>query len=169
MTININPKWQLNEPADVRLDANGKFPLLHGLNPMCLPEDYLAFMSKSEGAALKDRDGYFLAHFKDRIDILEIEWLGDLTNLEIGTSNYLLDNRKDRLVPEGFAKIGFAEPGPYDIVMNVREGDADYGQIYVWLQAFDPWMSGDNTLGFGWVADNFTAFMNGLTARENLR
>ena len=168
MTIKINPKWQLDEPADVPLDQDGRFALLHGLSPIRLPDDYLAFLRISEGAALRDKDAHFLARFKDGIRILEIEWLGDLVTLEIGTSNYLLDNRQDRLVPEGFAKIGFAEPGPYDVVLNVREGDADRGKVYVWLQALDPWMTGDNTLGLGWVADSFTEFMNGLTARENL-
>ncbi|MEL6476714.1 MAG: SMI1/KNR4 family protein [Pseudomonadota bacterium] len=168
MEIKINPKWQLNPPATLDLDAEGRLPLLRGLDPIRLPEDYAAFLRKSEGAALRDKDAHFLAHFKDGVRILEIEWLGNIKNLRVGTSNYLLDNQTDRLIPDGYAKIGFAEPGPYDVVICVREGEEDYGKVYVWLQAFDAWMTGDNSLGLGWVADSFTAFMNGLAAREAL-
>ncbi|KGJ01597.1 hypothetical protein SAMN04487972_1632 [Paracoccus halophilus] len=74
------------------------------------------------------------------------------------------------MVPDGFINIGHAEPGPDGIyvLLNVDANSQDYGKVYAWINANDPWMIGDNTRGLGFVADSFTEFMNNLTDRKNL-
>jgi hypothetical protein len=74
----------------------------------------------------------------------------------------------DRCLPPIFVSIGYAEPGPMDVVMNVEQGDPDFGKVYVWFPSHDPWMTGTNTRELGFVANSFADFMNNLARREAL-
>jgi len=44
----------------------------------------------------------------------------------------------------------------------------NFGKVYNWTRAGDPWESGDNTEGFGLVADDFIELTNNLTLETDL-
>ncbi len=162
-------EWQLYPPGVIPFNADGSVPFGDPLGGLFLPADYLGFMQRSEGAALRDRGSWFLARFQDGTLPCEIEWLGDMRNLRLGTiSCYRDPDMAQHCLPPTYVYIGYAEPGPYDVVMNALRGDPDYGKVYVWHHAHDPWMTGSNTRGLGLVADSFTAFMNGLASKDKL-
>ncbi|GAA6176448.1 SMI1/KNR4 family protein [Sulfitobacter pacificus] len=160
--------WQLNDPAELNLNMDGSFTIKDPVGDIFLPDDYIAFMRRSEGAALRDRGSCFLGQFHDGVIIFEIEWLGSLRNLRLSTRRNYYDDEAEDLLPRFLAFIGYAEPGPSDVLINVSKGDPDYGKVYVWTPAKDPWMTGDNTRGLGWVADSFADFMNNLAPKEAL-
>jgi hypothetical protein len=163
------PEWQLDPPADITFNADGSVPFGEPIGDLHLPPDYLGFMQRSEGAALRDRGSWFLARFHDGTLMCEIEWLGDMRNLRLGTRSYYRDpEMAQNYLPPTYVNIGFAEPGPMDVVMNVAVGGPDYGKVYVWFPSRDPWMTGSNTRGLGYVAGSFADFMNGLAPKENL-
>ncbi|WP_308917472.1 SMI1/KNR4 family protein [Jannaschia sp. LMIT008] len=170
--INWNPDWQLSEPSEFDFNPDGSITLRDPLNDVFLTRDYIEFMQRSNGAGLRDTGSWFMARFDEGVVLLQVEWLGNTRNLDLTTRSYYRHLDPDtHLLPLKHVFIGFADPvNPEgaDIVMNVQKGDPDYGKIYAWIRANDPWMTGDNTHGLGHVADSFTGFMNGLTERENL-
>jgi len=163
-----NDRWQLSEPADIASNDDGSFTIKDPVGPVFLPDEYVAFMRKSEGAALRDKDAWFLGNFREGVVHFEMQWLGTMRNLRLGTRRYYQDDPAESSLPETYAFIGSAEPGSSDVIMNVAKNDPDYGKIYVWTPAKDPWMVGDNTRGTGWVADSFVDFMNNLAPKEAL-
>jgi hypothetical protein len=160
------PQWQLNQPAQLELNSDGSFPIGEPVGNVFLPPDYVSFMRHSEGAALRDKGSWFLGRFNEGVMLFEIEWLGRLRNLMLATRSY----RRHERLPAFYVFIGYAEPGPggSDVVMNVQPGDPDYGKVFVWIKANDPWMTGDNTRGLGFVANSFNDFMNNLAPKERL-
>ena len=170
--ITWNPKWQLKAPAAFDFNPDGSVTFKGPVGDVFLPADYVAFMQVSDGAALRDKGAWFIARFDDGVMLLQIEWLGDMRSVMLGTWEfYEHPDPATHILPQLFVNIGYADPAHPDgaeVVMNVVKGDPDYGKVYAWVKANDPWMTGDNTRGLGHVADSFTAFMNGLTDRENL-
>lgn len=169
--INWNPAWQLNPPAKIAFKSDRKVTFEGPVGDVLLPKDYIDFLLVSDGAALRDRGSWFLARFADGTLLAEIEWLGGIDNAMGGTWNlYIYPEPERNMVPEGFINIGYAEPGPDGIyvLLNVDTRNQDYGKVYAWIKANDPWMIGDNTRGLGFVANSFTEFMNNLTDRKNL-
>ena len=162
MTININPKWQLDIPGEFTISKDGRVQFREPLGAVLLPRDYLDFMKMSDGAVLRYRDAWFIARFPQGIKIVEIDYLSEMENV-IGHSYVARMS-----MPNGFISIGASELEEMDILIGVEEGSCDYGKIYAWKSSVDPWMEGNNTIGLGFVADSFTEFMNNLTARENL-
>ena len=167
-----NPKWQLKEPATFDFNPDGSVTFKGPVGTVFLPADYVAFMQVSEGAGLRDTGAWFLARFDDGAALLQIEWLASIRTLMSGTwrNNEYPEPERNRLPPT-HVFIGHADPANpegAEVVMNVHRGDPDYGKVYAWVRANDPWMTGDNTRGLGHVADSFTDFMNGLTEKENL-
>lgn len=168
-----NPKWQLNAPGTFKFNADGSVTFRGPVvGDVFLPDDYVAFMQKSAGAALRDRGSWFMARFDEGVVLLQIEWLGDVRSLMLGTwAFYETPEPETHKLPQKYVSIGYADPvnpNGADVVMNVVKDDPDFGKIYVWVKANDPWMTGDNTRGLGFVANSFTEFMNGLTEQEDL-
>ncbi|KGJ01598.1 hypothetical protein SAMN04487972_1633 [Paracoccus halophilus] len=83
---------------------------------------------------------------------------------------YIYPEPEKHKLPLGFMGIGYAEPAPngVDVVLNVDTSSLDYGKVYAWVRTNDPWMTGNNKRGLGFVADSFTEFMNNLTDKKNL-
>ena len=168
-----NPKWQLNPPTQFDFNSDGSVTFEGPVGSIFLPDDYIGFMQVSGGAALRDKGSWFIARFDgDGVALMQIEWLGSLDTVMFGTWRlYETPEPETHRLPQKYVTIGFADPANpdgADVVMNVNRDDPDYGKVYVWITANDPWMTGDNTKGLGYVADSFTDFMNGLTDRENL-
>jgi hypothetical protein len=159
-------EWQLNPPADLPFNPDGTVAFGEPVGNLRLPADYIGFMSISEGAALRDKGSWFLGRFSDGLALFEIEWLGGVRNLILTTNSY----RRHGRVSPNHVFIGYAEPGPdgSDVVLNAAVGDPDYGKVFVWIRANDPWMTGDNTRGLGFVANSFNDFMNNLAPKEAL-
>lgn len=85
---------------------------------MFLPEDYLNFMKKSDGAALRDRGSFFVAKFQDGPSIFEIEWLGKLNTDMFQTWDFYEYSASDtHKLPKHYVSIGYAEPGFSRVVL----------------------------------------------------
>ncbi|MFM2390219.1 MAG: hypothetical protein RLZZ437_1774 [Pseudomonadota bacterium] len=163
------PEWQLRPPEDLPFNPDGSLAFGEPVGNLTLPSDYLGFKRRAGAAALRDRGSWFLARFDDGTLLCEIAWLGSWRSVRLGTLNYNSDpDPADRCLPPIFVSIGYAEPGPMDVVMNVEQGDPDFGKVYVWFPSHDPWMTGTNTRELGFVANSFADFMNNLARREAL-
>jgi hypothetical protein len=165
------PEWQLDQPANIELNEDGTVTFKGPIGRILLPDQYLAFLRHSDGAALRDKGSWFLGRFHDGVVLFEIEWLGGLDTAMHGTwAFYETTDPALHKLPLTYVSIGYAEPGSggSDVVMNVQPGDPDYGKVFVWIKANDPWMTGDNTRGLGFVANGFNDFMNNLAPKERL-
>ena len=162
MNIKINPKWQLDIPGEFEVSNDGRVQFRPPLGAIRLPSDYLEFMKMSDGAALRYRDAWFIAHFPQGLKIIEIDYLSEMENV-IRRTDFIR-----HYIPEGFIKIGGCELEDMDVLIGIQESSKDFGKVYVWKSCLEPWMEGNNTIGLGYVADSFNEFMNSLTARENL-
>lgn len=171
MSININPKWQLDVPGDFPQSRDARVDFGDPLGEVRLPSDYLAFMRASDGAVLRDRDGWFLARFPAGTVIAEIDYLNEMQNV-VRTSRGLSKTFTDRpgpAIPPRWIAIGFSEAEYMQVLLCADEASQEYGHVCGWYDAGnDPWMEGENTRGLGHVSDSFTTFMNGLTERGNL-
>ncbi|MBK4218243.1 SMI1/KNR4 family protein [Paracoccus caeni] len=168
--IKWNPAWQLDPPAQIDINPDGTVTFEGPVGNVLLPKEYLDFLLISDGAALRDRGSWFLARFQNGLLVGEIEWLGGIDTVMGTTWNlYVYPDPEKNKVPDGFINVGFA-PGQedMDILLNVNRSSSDFGKVYAWINADDPWMIGDNTRGLGFVANSFNEFMNNLTDRKNL-
>ena len=52
--------------------------------------------------------------------------------------------------------------------MNVDRKSPDFGKVYNWARAGDPWGEGDNTEGLGFVTNSFTELMNNLSEEKGI-
>lgn len=163
MSIDIDPLWSLRPSEPLPLDENGAIDFRGRTGPVALPPDYLAFKRQSSGGALRRGRSWFTAQFQDGPRLMQIDWLSLLDGTIASTLGYTgwPDPAENQLVP-GFAAIGFDEFNYADIMIGIDPATPDYGKIFAWFDSQDPWMKGGNTLGIGYVADSFTAFMNGL-------
>jgi hypothetical protein len=162
-------EWQLDHPIEIPVNADGSVAFGDPVGDLFLPSDYLGFMQVSDGAALRDRGSWFFAQFLDRRLKCQVEWLGGWRNLRLGTRSFYFGTDPEFLLPKTYANIGYAEPAlhqneqsPFEVVMSITSLSLDYGKVYIWSPSHDPWMTGTNTRGLGFVADSFAAFMNGL-------
>ncbi|MBT0957823.1 SMI1/KNR4 family protein [Alphaproteobacteria bacterium KMM 3653] len=163
------PEWQRKEPASIPFNADGSVTFKGPVGDVVLPKEYSDFLQISEGAALRDRGSWFAGRFDEGVALFEIEWLGTLRNAMMQTWGYYeVPEQEQHLLPPTYVFIGYAEPGPSDVVINVAQGDPDYGKVFVWTPVREPWMTGQNTRGLGLVADSFNDFMNGLAAKDEL-
>ena len=134
MKIKIRPEWDLDDPADIKMNRDGSITFEGPVGDVFLPQDYL--------------------------EVLKISGL----------------DHEQPLVPKGYnLYIGKSFPhhldrtkGEFDVLLCCLKDHHDYGKVFVWPRSDDPWMEGTNTIGLGFVADNFSEFINNLTARENL-
>lgn len=168
--INWNPAWQLEPPARIDFNHDGSVAFKGPVGNVLLPEEYKNFLLKSDGAALRDRGSWFLAHFPAGVSIEEVEWLGGLeSNKNMTWGFYPYPQAEKNFLPPGFIGIGYA-PGHQDnyILLATDPKSQDFGKVFIWARANDPWVTGDNTRGLGYVADNFAEFMNNLTEKKNL-
>lgn len=167
MNIKINPKWQLNPPATITHAGENKVDFKGSLGLVLLPKDYLKFMKISDGAVLRNRDAWFMANFSNHNMTLEIDYLSEIENVIFSASMVYNVNYASPL-PAKFIVLGFCEKDEMNVLLCAEENSSDYGKIFAWRQSYDPWMKGNNTQGLGFIANNFTEFMNNLRAKENL-
>ncbi len=170
MSIIINPKWQLEVPGEFAVTSDGKIDYGGDLGLVAVPKDYVEFMQSSDGAVLRNRDAWFIATFPAGPVVAEVDSILEIENAIFSskTRNKTFAEETGPNLPPTYICIGACEVVRMDVLICVVEGSADYGKIYVWHNSNDAWMEGGNTKGLGYVADNFTDFMNNLTARENL-
>lgn len=170
MSITINPKWQLEVPGDFSVTRDGKVDYGGDLGLVAVPKDYIEFMQSSDGAVLRDRDGWFVAQFPAGSVVAEVDSIFEMENAVFAskTVNKTFAGASGPALPPTYISIGDCELERMDVLICVQDGSNDYGKVYVWHNTTDPWMEGNNTKGLGYVADSFTDFMNNLTARENL-
>ncbi len=136
-----------------------------------LPAAYLSFMQITDGLVMKGDDNWFVSIYKNGQKTLKMQgFFGFFATLN-GTWRYQHNPyHAVRVVPEGYIGIGQCEGDTYatDVLLCCIPGHADYGKVFTWMQSQHPWMTGDNTRGFGFAANNLTDFLNNLTRREAL-
>ena len=176
MAVRINPAWDLNDPGKINVNADGTVTFKGPVGDVLLPNAYTELLLASDGLGTKDTNAWFVALFPAGAVILELEWLGGLSNAMSVTWGYAdaLDHDLP-LLPEGYIFIGRAAPhfedatkGEFDVLLCCLPDHQDYGKVFVWPRSPDPWMEGENTHGLGLVADTFSNFMNNLSPRAEL-
>ena len=169
MSIVFNPKWQRRDPGEFEVLPGNQVEMGPDVGIVTLPEDYVGFMRLSDGLGTRDRDGWFTARFADGTVILALEYLSEFEFLIDETEwNYAtFTDRPGALIPKGFVVIGRTE-NMFDVLLGSDPKSNDFGKVFVWEARKSPWMEGTNTRGLGLVAETFTDFMNGLSARHEL-
>lgn len=164
-----NPHWQLSQPSIIELNNDGSIAFKGPIGDVFLPEDYLTFIKRSDGAALRDKGSFFVAEFYDGLSIFEIEWLGKLNTVMFQTWDFYEQAAAEtHKLPRHYVSIGYAEPRASRIVICADRESVDYGRVSIWIPANDAWMIGDNTRGLGFVAESFNEFMNKLKTSEDI-
>ena len=178
MSLKIRPEWDLDDPADIKVNRDGSVTFKGPVGDVFLPQDYFSMLKISDGIGIDidDKNAWFLGDFQNGFVILNYYGASRINNVMHGTWGYFDNDEHGKpLLPEGFIRIGISAPhhldmtkGEFDVLLCCLKDHHDYGKVFVWPRSDDPWMEGTNTIGLGFVADSFTEFMNNLTAQENL-
>ena len=170
MTIEIDPRWSLADPTDqLPLTEKGAFAFGGKVGDLYLPNDYLAFLKRYDGGALRRGRSWFVAQFQDGGRKMQIDWLGNAISIRNGTqASFAPDGSGQNFLPPGFVRIGLDELNGADILIKANPSASDHGHVFTWFYTEDEWMSGENTHGLGFIAPSFTAFMNGLRDENEL-
>jgi len=135
-----------------------------------LPQDYKKFITRySGGITPTEEDNFIIAQFKDESIEVQLDYLISLEDLVSEYSfNYesIYEGKSNSKLPEQHVII--ASGSIDDFVLNVDRESANFGKVYNWTRAGDPWGIGDNTEGFGLVADSFTDLMNNLIEETDI-
>ncbi len=154
------PKFQ---EEDSGIFINNQMELLY------LPADYKAFMAMYPGGITPmANDNFILAQFKNESFEVQLEYLYSLEDVisdySSGYNSTFVDGSKSKL-PAQHAII--ASGLMDDFILNVDPESNKYGHVYNWTRSGDPWGTGDNTEGLGWVADSFSDLMNQLSEESD--
>lgn len=167
--IVFRESWRVNDSeVTPRFDADGCVFVNETAGTLCLPDDYREFITHHPGGITPtEEDNFIYASFDDEKFEVQLEylmrWESVLNSYSDKYDSIYADEFASRL-PENHLIIasGLID----DFVLSVDKESPHFGKVYNWTRAGDPWGQGDNTEGFGWVADSFTGLMNNLTKEQ---
>jgi len=158
--------WRVSDAKPLpEFQGDGSIAVNDQVGPLYLPQDYKKFITKySGGVTPTEDDNFIVAQFEDESIEVQLDYLISLEDLISDYSfNYesIYEGESSSKLPQRHVII--ASGSIDDFVLNVDRKSANFGKVYNWTRAGDPWGLGDNTEGLGWVADSFTDLMNNLT------
>ncbi len=167
--ISWSDAWQKDTPIDPKVLSVGPIDFGGAIGSVVLPTDYLEFMRESDGLTIRDEERYFIGHCSSGSEVFRYEYgwsFSDVIHLSSSFYESMFHNEAE--LPKGYIGIAQADgdESTVQVLICVSKSSKDYGKVYCWELCHDPWMTGGNTIGLGFVANSFTDFMNSLTTHD---
>lgn len=164
-TIDFRESWRIDDAEKAfEFQKDGSIFVNDRVGYLFLPKDYQEFIAEYPGGITPtEEDNFIVAQFKEESIEVQVDYLISLESLisdySFGYESIYADGSKSKLPP---LHIIIASGSIDDFVLNVDKKSPDFGKVYNWTRSGDPWGTGDNTEGLGWVANSFTDFLNNL-------
>jgi hypothetical protein len=169
--IRYRPQWRLRPQAQFSVNPDQTVTFKDPIGDVLLPAGYISLLQKTDGFLAGGDDNWFVTGYQTGTKSLALMGFFGFFSVVSGTSQYQRSPYHDGyLVPKGYIGIGECEGDTYltDLLICCIPGHPDYGRVLTWMRSQFPWMTGENTRGFGVAANNITDFLNNLTLRQKL-
>ena len=163
--------WRVEDAKPLpRFQDDGSILVNDKVGSLYLPQDYKEFITRySGGVTPTEEDNFIIAQFKDEPIEVQLDYLISLEDVVSEYSfNYesIYQTKTESKLPQRHVII--ASGSIDDFVLNVDRESDNFGEVYNWTRAGDPWGIGDNAEGFGFVTDSFADLMNNLTEETDI-
>ena len=167
--IIFRESWRIESSENlITIQEDGSVFVNNELGSLQLPNAYKEFIIKYPGGITPTgEDNFIVAQFEEEAIEVPLEYLLGLESVVSDYSyQYASTFGSGSRLPAKHIIIASGEID--DFVLNIDPKSDNFGKVYNWARAGDPWGTGDNTEGFGLVADNFIELMNNLTKETHL-
>ena len=150
--ITFRTSWRIDHSDKVPdFEEDGGLSISETQGSVYFPLDYREFITKYPGGVTPtEDDNFIIAQFVDEPIEVQLDYLFGFEDVVFScSSNYesiYAEESKSRLPPK---HVIITSGSIDDFVINVDRENANFGKVYNWTRASDPWGIGDNTEGLG--------------------